>query len=85
MFLIVQKKADPLMTNEYLSIRDVFLVGGRMIGVFVLLAFPRVQYGYVIAIIFLTLSQFIIVGLSRRSTNLLRQLDAGAEGGPREA
>lgn len=85
MFLIVQKKADPKMTNEYLSIRDVFLVGGRMIGVSVLLAFPRVQYGYVIAIILLTLSQFIIVGLSRRSTNLLRKLDTAAEGGLQEA
>ncbi len=85
MFLIVQKKADPKMTNEYLSIRDVFLVGGRMIGVSVLLAFPRVQYGYVIAIILLTLSQFIIVGLSRRSTNLLRKFDTAAEGGLQEA
>ena len=76
MFLIVQKKADPKMTNEYFSIRDVFLVGGRIIGVSILFAFPRVQYGYVIAIVLLTLSQFIIVGLSKRSTNLLKQLDA---------
>ena len=64
------------MTNEYFSIRDVFLVGGRIIGVSILFAFPRVQYGYVIAIVLLTLSQFIIVGLSKRSTNLLKQLDA---------
>ncbi len=79
MFLIVQKKAEPKMTNEYLSIRDVFLVGGRMIGIAVLLVFPKAQFGYVIAIVLLTLSQFVMVALSRRSTRLLKKLDESSD------
>ena len=79
MFLIVQKKAEPKMTNEYLSIRDVFLVGGRMMGIAVLLVFPKAQFGYVIAIVLLTLSQFVMIALSRRSTRLLKKLDESSD------
>ncbi len=78
MFLIVQRKSEPEMTNEYLAIRDVFLVAGRMIGVLILFVFPREQLGYVIAIVLLTLSQFIVVGLSWRSTKLLRRDEEAA-------
>lgn len=78
MFLIVQKKADPKMKDEYFAIRDVFLAGGRIIGICILLAFPREQLGYVIAIVVLTLSQFIIVGLSKYSTKLLSCMDQPA-------
>ena len=76
MFLIVQKKSAPHMANEYLSIRDMFLCIGRMCSVTILMFFPRVQFGYVIAIVILTMSQFILVGLSRLSTRLLREMDA---------
>ncbi|MGI5896736.1 MAG: MFS transporter [Oscillospiraceae bacterium] len=76
MFLIVQRKADPKMVDEYFSLRDIFLVAGRMIGVCILLAFPRVQYGYVIAIVVLTLSQFITSTLDKHCTTLLNRMEA---------
>ena len=76
MFLIVQRKAEPKMVDEYFSLRDIFLVAGRMIGVCILLAFPRVQYGYVIAIVVLTLSQFVTSALDKHCTTLLSRMEA---------
>ena len=55
-FLLIQKKAEPNAREEYFSIKEVFLNFGRILGIFILLAFPKEQMGYVIAVIVLTLS-----------------------------
>ena len=77
-FLLIQKKAEPNAREEYFSIKEVFLNFGRILGIFILLAFPKEQMGYVIAVIVLTLTQFITVGLGRHTTKLLAKADEEA-------
>ena len=72
-FLLVQKKSELSMREEYFSIREVMLAIGRVAGIVVLFCFPKVQLGYVIAIIVLTLTQFLTTGLCKRATQLLKK------------
>lgn len=74
-FLLVQKKADFKAREEYFSIRELFLAAGRIIGIFILFAFPKDPVGYLIAIVVLTLSQFVTAALSRHTTKLLAKLN----------
>ena len=46
---------------------------GRIVGILVLFLFPKDPVGYVIAIIVLTLTQFVTVGLSKHTLKLLKR------------
>ncbi len=86
-FLLVQQKAEPNAREEYFSIRELMLGFGRSAGILILLAFPKVQLGYVIAIVVLTLTQFVTVGLSKHTLTLLKreEKERMEDGEPAEA
>ena len=86
-FLLVQQKAAPNARAEYFSIRELMLGFGRSAGILILLAFPKVQLGYVIAIVVLTLTQFATVGLSKYTLTLLKreEKEQMEDGEPAEA
>ncbi len=86
-FLLVQQKAAPNAREEYFSIRELMLGFGRSAGILILLAFPKVQLGYVIAIVVLTLTQFATVGLSKYTLTLLKreEKEQMEDGEPAEA
>ena len=69
------------------SIRELMLGFGRSAGILILLAFPKVQLGYVIAIVVLTLTQFATVGLSKYTLTLLKreEKEQMEDGEPAEA
>ena len=72
-FFLVQKKAEINAREEYFSIRELMLDFGRIVGILVLFLFPKDPVGYVIAIIVLTLTQFVTVGLSKHTLKLLKR------------
>ena len=72
-FLLIQKKAENNAREEYFSIRELLLDSGRIIGILILFLFPKDPAGYVVAIIVLTLSQFITVWLSNHTLKLLKR------------
>jgi len=77
-FFLVQKKSEPQMREEYFSLRELMLAIGRVSGIALLFIFPETQIGYVIAIIILTLSQFLTVGLCKHTLTLLKREDEKA-------
>ena len=84
-FMLVQKKSTLSMREEFFSIREVMLAIGRVLGIVVLFLFPKVQIGYVIAIIVLTLTQFLTTGLCKRATRLLKEEEERSVGESVEA
>ena len=73
-FLLVQKKSERESREEYFSIKDMFLAVGRIIGILLLMVFPEGQMGYVAGIIALTVTQFVVAGMSHHTLNLLSKI-----------
>lgn len=72
-FYLIQQKAEPNSREEYFSIKEFLLGMGRVIGIAILFIFPPSQMGYVIAIIVLTLTQFVTAGLGKHTLTLLKR------------
>jgi hypothetical protein len=72
-YYLIQKKAEADSREEYFSIKEFLLGMGRVIGISLLFVVPSTQTGYVIAIVVLTLTQFVTAGLGKHTLTLLKR------------
>lgn len=71
-FLLVQKMPGAMEAQEeYWGIREIFLNFGRAVGVVILMLFPKTQWGYIIALVLLTFSQYLATFLCKRAITLV--------------
>ncbi len=61
---------------EFLGIKDFCLGMGRCVGVVIVLLFPQVRIGYLLVMMLLTLTQYLMVFLCSREVRLLNQEEA---------
>lgn len=71
-FLLIQKMPGAMEAQEeYWGIREVFLNFGRAVGVVIVMLFPSTQWGYIIALVLLTFSQYFATFLCKRAITLV--------------
>ena len=71
-FLLVQKMPGAMEAQEeYWGILEIFLNFGRAVGVVILMLFPKTQWGYIIALVLLTFSQYLATFLCKRAITLV--------------